>query len=440
MLKQISKVVFWSALAFFFYFFFGFSVKTYASDPKVTISEVYYNPLASDDTGAEWVKIYNPNEASFSLEGYDLYTGKYYTFKNFVLEPKKSVIVHINLVGLDTTDDLHTGTDNQTNMGDSYGTVALFKNQTHSSATIIDFVQFGSGGHTWQSAAVSAGIWTAGDFVPKTEVGHSMKLINIDTDNNLSTDWVDNIILLPVVEEDENTNLSDEENISQVSIAEARQKKAGEYVSITGVVTVLPGKLSDQYFYIQDDTAGIQIYCNKKDFPEIQIGSLVQVTGQVGDYYTDKRLKISGASDIAIIGQKDTIVPAVVEIPEIDDSKVGLVVEFEAEVSSTSGNTFYVEDGTEIKVNIHDQTDIDKPRMAVGDKVRIVGIVAKYKNTYQVLPFEQAGVTILTSGKLPVGGKSGPDFSKSILLLSLWKLSPKAKKRLKNLLKTMPKV
>lgn len=197
-------------------------MKACALEPKITVSEAYYNPSASNDTGLEWLKIYNPNVTSFDLSDYDLYAGKYYTFKNFTLEPEKSVMVHMNLAGINSVNDLYTGTDNQTNMGDSYGTVALFKNQTHSSATIIDFVQYGSGGHTWQSAAVSAGLWTADDFVPKVETGHSIKLASSDIDNNMSADWVDNVVLLPVVEEEENLVLSDDEDVPQISIAEAR--------------------------------------------------------------------------------------------------------------------------------------------------------------------------------------------------------------------------
>lgn len=440
MLKQTSKIIFWSALAVFFYLILGYSKGALASDPKITISEVCFNPSTSDDTGLEWIKIYNPNDVPVDLAGYDLYTGHYFTIKNFILDSKKMVTIHLNLTGTDSTEDLYTGTDNQGNLGDTYGTVALFKNQTHSSSTIIDFVQYGSSGHTWQSAAVSAGIWSAGDFVPKVETGHSIKLNNIEVDNNISGDWVDNTVNIPAIEEDENLILSDEEEITQIPIAEARQKIAGKYVSITGVVSIIPGNLSDQYFYVEDKTGGIQIYCYKKDFPKLALGDLVQITGQIGDYYSDKRIKIDDANSIKILGTSELILPKEVKIDQIDDSKVGQIVELEGEVTETSGNTFYLEGSGEIKISIKEQTKIDKPRMEVGDKVRIVGVVAKYKNSYQVLPFEQSGVTILTSGKLPSSGKKAMDFSKSILILSLWKLSAKTKKKLKSLLKTMPKV
>jgi len=51
-----------------------------------------------------------------------------------------------------------------------------------------DFVQWGQGGHGRESVAVSKGIWTAGDFVPTVESGHS---IEYDGDGNASTDWFD---------------------------------------------------------------------------------------------------------------------------------------------------------------------------------------------------------------------------------------------------------
>jgi len=439
MLKQISKVIFWSVLLLLFCWILKIGLRVEAANNQPRITKAFYNPSGSSDTGLEWIEIYNPGDSDLDLSGYDVYTGHYHTFQSFILEAQEVVKLNINKAGADKKEELFTGIENQGNMSDVSGSIAIFTNQTHSSSTIVDFVQYGASGKTWQSAAVSAGIWTAGDYVPNVEVSHLIELTDQNVDNNLASDWQDLKVITADIEEDQNDEFADDEDqLSIISILEARNKFAGERVKINGTVTILPNKLSEQYFYIQDATAGIQIYCYKKDFPELVVGDAVEVIGEISDYYTDKRVKIINKNDILIISRADPPPVKEVKIDDIGEELVGQIVSFEGEVSSTSGNTFYMHGSGEIKISIKEQTQIDKPRMAVGDKVRIIGVVSKYKDTYQVLPFEQAGVTILTSGKLPGTGKKDSDLSKSILILSLWKLSPKMKRKLRFLQKTTP--
>lgn len=440
MLKQISKLMFWSVFSLLFCWVFKIGIEAKAADNQPRISKVFYNPSSSSDTGLEWIEIYNPGDTDLDMTGYDVYTGHYYTFQTFILEAKKVAKININKSGTDTQEELFTGTENQGNMSDASGSVAIFSSQSHSSSTIIDFVQYGASGKTWQSAAVSAGIWTDGDFVPNVEVSYLIELKDINIDNNLSSDWQNLEVNIPQIDENQEDEFADEgDELPLISIQKARETAAGERVKIKGTVMVLPNKLSEQYFYIQDTTAGIQIYCNKKDFPSLAVGDVIEVIGEISDYYSDKRVKISDQNDILILSHSNPPEVKEVKIDDIGEELVGQVISFEGEVSSTSGDTFYLHGSGEIKISIKEQTEIDKPRMAVGDKVRIIGVVSKYKDSYQVLPFEQAGVTILSSGKLPSSGKSSDDFSKSILILSLCKLLPIRKKKLRKLQKTTPR-
>lgn len=53
----------------------------------------------------------------------------------------------------------------------------------------FDYVEYGAGGQTWESDAVSAGIWTTGDFVADVVAGSSIGLKADGMDNNMSSDW-----------------------------------------------------------------------------------------------------------------------------------------------------------------------------------------------------------------------------------------------------------
>jgi hypothetical protein len=158
------------------------------AEANILISEVFYDAVGSD-TGKEWVELYNDSTTPFDLAGYELNasSGDYYVFSN-VVEAKKCVIVHWNTEGTNTQIDLYTGSAGFSNMGNTSGWVALFSSSEHNSSTIVDYLEYGAGGQTWESAAVSAGIWMAGDYVVDVEEGHSLEYLGT---GNSSLDWRD---------------------------------------------------------------------------------------------------------------------------------------------------------------------------------------------------------------------------------------------------------
>lgn len=157
---------------------------------QVVINEVFHDAVGTD-TGEEWIELYNPTVSGINLNGYDLTartSGGDYTFGSFTIAAKSYVTVYWNKDGTDSGTELFTGSTGYSNISDSKGSVALFNSTTHYSGTIVDFVQWGEGGQTFESAAVSAGLWTVDDFVAKVAAGHSMEY---DGAGNLSSDYFD---------------------------------------------------------------------------------------------------------------------------------------------------------------------------------------------------------------------------------------------------------
>ena len=76
------------------------------------------------------------------ITGYDLKPDNagYYTFPAFTLNPGSRVIIHINSEGINSDTELFAGLSS--NMGNTSGSIALFTSTTHSSATIMDFIQY----------------------------------------------------------------------------------------------------------------------------------------------------------------------------------------------------------------------------------------------------------------------------------------------------------
>jgi hypothetical protein len=156
---------------------------------SVTINEMLYNPEETD-AGRGVVELYNPNRIGIDLAGYDLCAGTagFYTLPSFSLGPGAFVAIHVNMEGTNTTTDLYTGPMDG-DLSDSAGSVILFDSTTHTAGTMVDFVQYGAGGQAWEGAAVSAGIWITGDFVPAPDAGNSLNLHPDGADHDTSNDW-----------------------------------------------------------------------------------------------------------------------------------------------------------------------------------------------------------------------------------------------------------
>ena len=157
---------------------------------SVIINEVLYDPEGTD-AGLEHIVLYNNGDSSYSLTNHCLYaSGEHYVFNSFNLGSKEKIIIHWNADGTNSSTNLYTGKEEWSNMGNTSGTVALFStHESHKSSTIIDFIQYGAEGKTWETIAVSAEIWTAGDFITDVDEGKTIKLKTDGVDNNSSSDW-----------------------------------------------------------------------------------------------------------------------------------------------------------------------------------------------------------------------------------------------------------
>ncbi|MEI8060850.1 MAG: lamin tail domain-containing protein [Candidatus Berkelbacteria bacterium] len=202
--------------------------------------------------------------------------------------------------------------------------------------------------------------------------------------------------------------------ILQTDIAGARNQPDGTALQVTGTVSVVPGKLSSQYFYIQDGISGVQIYSYDKLFPALSVGDQIQVTGELGSINGERRLKTSELSDIWILSTHPPPASVKTTISQIAENFEGQYISVVGTVTKTSGSTFYIHGSVsggdprwgEIEVSIRTGTGINKPRMSVGDRVQIAGILSQYGDNYRILPIVQSDVKIISSSGLPNSGSS----------------------------------
>ena len=191
--------------------------------------------------------------------------------------------------------------------------------------------------------------------------------------------------------EKEESEESDEVIITDIQSAKEFTK--GTYVQITGWVTVEPGVLATQKFYIADQQAGIQIYSSKKDFPEISLGDYVQIIGKLSEASGEKKVNIKTSEDITILETQE-IIPDPVLTDIIDESYEGMLVTIEGPIVEKKGKSFYIDysGSEEIKVSIKATTDISNLDLEEGQMIQVTGIVSQSKDVYQILPRYQEDI------------------------------------------------
>ncbi len=177
-----------------------FTAGTWTPGPAV-ISEVFYDPSGGGDSGLEWIEIKNNGSYSININNYLLHFATSgsndFIFSDINLSPGQIVVVHVNTAGTDTSTNLFWSNTGGNNMGDSSGSISLFKNSTKNATNMVDFVQYGAIDQNYEATAVSAGIWADDTFVSAFVTGHSMELIS--SDNNMVSDWFDQVTPNPGV-------------------------------------------------------------------------------------------------------------------------------------------------------------------------------------------------------------------------------------------------
>lgn len=96
-------------------------------------------------------------------------------------------------------------------------------------------------------------------------------------------------------------------------------------------------------------------------------------------------------------------------------------------VTSTSGSTFYLDDGSgEVKVYIQSKTGIDKPEIHTGDIFKILGVVDIYGSVWRILPRTKDDI-VLVEKKVTVTAKAKSSAKKATAIVSTARAAPDVK-------------
>jgi DNA/RNA endonuclease YhcR with UshA esterase domain len=195
------------------------------------------------------------------------------------------------------------------------------------------------------------------------------------------------------------SNISDtnHKQYKSLSVKQAKNESNNSLVELTGIVNSLPKLFSKNYFYIEDDESGIEIYSHDGDFPPLNYGDKIKVKGIIAHTSSGWRLKIKDKDAIEIIESNYYILPKSILPEENLENYEGMLVKVVGIVLESSGDTFYIGNNSgKIKVYVQKLTNIEKPRITKGMILEITGIISYYKNGWRIMPRFQDDIYVNT--------------------------------------------
>lgn len=181
------------------------------------------------------------------------------------------------------------------------------------------------------------------------------------------------------------TKAAADNSITEITLEDIRRLELGTKVKTRGQVSVLPNILGKQIMYLAG--SGIQLYMYKADWPQLSIGELVEVSGELAESKGETRIKLASKESFVILEKQDPPEPYEISISKIGEITEGYLVQIQGQLIEKSNSKFYLKDETgEAEINIKTNTKINKALFTEGDELKVIGIVSQTNELYQVLP------------------------------------------------------
>ncbi|PIR75407.1 MAG: hypothetical protein CO030_02025 [Candidatus Magasanikbacteria bacterium CG_4_9_14_0_2_um_filter_42_11] len=359
----------------------GFNAETPIE--KIEISEILPNPKGSDTT--EFIELYNPTDEVIDLTDMKLDDeeggSRAYTIpQETTIAPRQYLVFGRQ----DTKLALNNTTDNARIL--------------YPDGTVLREVRYDDvlEGHSYVKDENDEWIWTS------TLTPGKATILSPPDDSKASKTITKSKMVKPII----NTTL-----------AMLRSEDVGDTVTLSGTVAVEPGIFGTQYFYIVDPmqgnqtattteqtdesqdilaenaTPGAQVYMFSKDFPKMDIGDIVQVTGEISESGGETRIKLKEKADITVLEHSALPTGVATDIADIGEEREGWLVELHGEITELKSTYMYLDDGTdEVKVYFQRGAGITPKIYQLGDLAQVTGIVGQTKTGYRILPRSQRDI------------------------------------------------
>ena len=211
-----------------------------------------------------------------------------------------------------------------------------------------------------------------------------------ETDTSSSDETVHKVIAIA-----NDLNDASEEDSNETEQSDEEKKN-----SITGMLTALPGTFGSQIAFID----GIQLYFHHADWPKMEIGDIVKVTGERSENRGEQRIKIASADDIQVIDQFDPLATDY-SISSLLTLNAGALARVTGTVVERNGDNVTIQDETgEILAVAHKNTGVQFTNLQ-GSRVSMTGVVRKFNEEVKIYPRSQNDLMVLEEARVEEEGE-----------------------------------
>lgn len=382
----------------------------------------------------EFIELYNPNDTSINLENYalkkksssgnevSLITNKSFTG---IISAKSYFLISSPEFGPQIKADLYYSNSNSLSKNN---TIILYNNDNK----ISDKLGYGQVLDFYTQPAV----------LPENNQILKRVKINLTSPNNLADFLIEekniqlhnssgNIIIINNYQEEiistsspskSKTPKQSQKTIQNSDLKNYKKLSDGDLIIIEGIVSVLPGALGTQYFYIHnnykddDNVYGLQIYNYNKKFPELKVGDYLSVNGELvinenGSVWNYK-LKTKEVQDIKIISSAQEIVRGPIEkIANFQATDLGNLKKVQGEITQNKTNQIYLDDDQEIMIEIKKGSGISSKTLKEGQEFIISGILSYSSDQLKLTVIDEKDIEPLQKNdEKPLGEVLSDDF------------------------------
>ena len=220
--------------------------------------------------------------------------------------------------------------------------------------------------------------FNAGDYIIHVNIYDSRGLESIKNYKINVSSKIDDIWFLP-----EDIEKQEDEICNNISSGELQDYNIGDCVKLTSFITSMPNSLIDKIFYVD----GAQVYFYSEDFPDMNLGDEITLTGEVSSNRGEKRIKIDKKEDI-IINKNKQIKEEYYKAYSNEDLELNIakLVLVEGIIISKTKNHIIIQDNDQ-KFDIYLSNKLvgNIDNIARGDKVSAIGIVNKINDNFRII-------------------------------------------------------
>ncbi|MBT3230680.1 lamin tail domain-containing protein [Candidatus Uhrbacteria bacterium] len=338
--------------------------KSYESGMLI-ITELVSDPAEGE---VEWVEVYNTTDTAIDLTGWSLTdaTDRSTDLENsieaggyFVIEEPKGKLNN----GGDSV-NLYDPSGNLINSM-SYGTeeiddpskgesLALIDDQwtitseiTKSESNKITYEEESTDGSEQQTTQTA----TTNESASGSNADQSAQYENVQDDQPTSTGNDNDVSdksteaevhrVVAIAETPKTTTSSSSSSSSSSKSSSSYSSASANDVTLSGIVTATPGIFGSQIAFIE----GAQLYFYYADWPLLQIGDVVTVTGELSESRGEQRIKLSETGDVQVTGHVD-LYPTSTSINGLDSLIDGSLITIRGEIADISDAKIVLQDTT----------------------------------------------------------------------------------------------